>query len=512
MKKGLNAVCYENEIYIFFERAASLKESDFYEIVLSNGESIKTRNTNAYFNGLKENTCYEVTLYLCMNGNKTLIDKTAFKTIEPLPRLDVTEYPYNAIGDGKTMNTKALQKAIDEANGRVVYIPKGTYVTGALTLHSDTELLLDDAAVIQGSDNPDDYLPLIPSRSEGFHMLCYQALLNVGEINSEGACNTCHIRIRGGSIIGGGITLLDRIEYSAIEFTGDYIKSLNKDDYPDFARKVRSVNGRLRSRLIEMRNTEDIVISNVKLGRGPFWNLHFIYCNDVIVHHCNINTRGIHNGDGVNPDSTTNMTVFDCIFDTGDNCIAIKSGRNPEGNVVNRPSKHIRIFDVKCLGGGIAVGSELSGGCEDIVAWNLDLSKSGLGFGIKTNKKRGGYAKNIHVYDSIMPNIRLTTAYLCNKDEIGANTLTSIENISYNNCILTGQAYKFIYHEEDESIDKYEIKPIPTFTVVGFEEEQTFKNISFKEIKLKKKDSGERHIFEIDHIPDVDFGSIKTIE
>ena len=181
MRKGLNAVCYENEIYIFFERAASLKESDFYEIVLSNGESIKTRNTNAYFNGLKENTCYEVTLYLCMNGNKTLIDKTAFKTIEPLPRLDVTEYPYNAIGDGKTMNTKALQKAIDEANGRVVYIPKGTYVTGALTLHSDTELLLDDAAVIQGRDNPDDYLPLIPSRSEGFHMLCYQALLNVGD-------------------------------------------------------------------------------------------------------------------------------------------------------------------------------------------------------------------------------------------------------------------------------------------------------------------------------------------
>lgn len=510
MKKGLNAICYENEMYIYFERSVSLKEQDFYEIVLSSGQCVQTRKTNVSFKDLNEDTRYEVSLFLCKNGYKTLLDQAVFKTKSFKQWLDITKAPYWAIGDGNTVNTKALQKAIDEANGRVVYIPNGTYLTGALKLHSGTELYLEKEAVIKGSSNPNDYLPLVPSRSEGFHMLCYQALLNVGEIHCNGDCNTQDIIIRGGSIIGGDEELLYKMEESAMEFTKDYINSLKKEDYVDFDRKVRSVNGRLRSRLIEMRNTENVVISNVTLGRGPFWNLHFIYCKNVTVHHCDINSRGIHNGDGINPDSSENVTVFECSFDTGDNCIAIKSGRNPEGNRINRPTKHIRIFDVKCCGGGIAVGSELCGGCEDIVAWNMDLSMSSLGFGVKTNKKRGGYAKDIHVYDSIMPNIRLTTAYTCNKDEIGAETLTEIENISYENCILLGEGYTKPVGEEN----RYTLvkKNVPSFLIVGFEHELTFKNVVFKEIKLKKKAQGERHIFELDHISGINFGSIETVD
>ncbi len=510
MKRGLNAVCYEQEMYIYFEREASLTEADFYEITLSDGQCIQTKNTNVSFYNLKENTSYEAVLHLCMSGKKVLLDKAVFTTTGFCSRLDVTQVPYFAVGDGKTLNTKALQKALDEADGRVVYFPNGRYLTGALTLPSGTELYLEEDAVIMGSTDPNDYLPLVPSRSEGLHMLCYQSLINVGDIDKDGACNTRNIIIRGGSIIGGGITLMERMEESAIEFTKDYIDSLSEEELSTFDRGVATINGRLRGRLIEMRNTENIVISNVSLGKGPYWNVHFIYCDNVLVHGCDINTRGIHNGDGLNPDSSINVTIFDCTFDTGDNCIAIKSGRNPEGNVVNRPTKHVRIFDVKGSGGGIAIGSELSGGCEDVVAWNLDLSMSSLGFGIKTTRKRGGLIKDIHVYDSIMPNVRISAVYTCNNDGESANELTKFEDISYENCVLLGQGYTIFYGEEN--IHKVEKTDKPSILIIGFDEEQTFENIAFSNMKLKKKEQNMRHIFEVDNLSGIDFGSIKTIE
>ncbi len=510
MKAGLNAVCYEQEMHIYFERKVSLTEADFYEISLSDGQCIQTKNTNVSFYGLKESTSYEVELLLCMDGKKELLDKAVFATTAFGPRLDVTKAPYFAVGDGQTLNTSALQKALDEADGRVVYFPNGKYLTGALTLHSGTELYLEDDAVIMGSDDPKDYLPLIASRSEGLHMMCYQSLINVGDIDKDSSCNTRNITIRGGSIIGGGNKLTESMEESAIEFTKGYIDSLTEEELATFDCGITTINGRLRGRLIEMRNTENIVISNVSLGKGPYWNLHFIYCDNVIVHGCNINTRGIHNGDGLNPDSSTNVTVFDCTFDTGDNCIAIKSGRNPEGNIIKRPTKHIRIFDIKGAGGGIAIGSELSGGCEDVVAWNLDLSMSSLGFGIKTTRKRGGLIRDIHVYDSIMPNIRLSAAYGCNNDGDAAKELTRLEDISYENCVILGQGYT-IFHG-DGNVNKYEKKNIPSFVIIGFADEKTFKNITFSNLKLKKKELNGRHIFEMDNFSDIDFGFMKTIE
>lgn len=498
MKKGLNAVCYEEEMHIYFERAASLKEEDYYEVSLSDGQRIRTKKTNVSFFGLKEKTSYEAELILYLNNEKILLDKAVFSTTAFRPRINVTEAPYSAVGDGKTLNTKALQKALDEADGRVVYFPKGTYLTGALKLHSGTELYLEDEAVIMGSSDPQDYLPLVSSRSEGHHMPCYHSLINAGELDKNGGCTTKNIIIRGGSIIGGGFELMERMIRDAVEFAGDYV-----DASDEIA--VNAFSKRARGKLIEMRNTENIVFTNVSFGKGPYWNLHFIYCNNVTVHHCSVNTRGILNGDGLNPDSSENLTVFDCEFDNGDNCIAIKSGKDTEGILVNRPSRHLRIFDVKCCGGGIAIGSELSGGCEDIVLWNMDLSKCSIGFGVKTNRMRGGYVKDVHAYDSVMPNVRIDATFLDTKERTKerAKELTRLENISYENCVILGQGYKILYGEEN--LAKSEKTDLPSIIFMGFEEEQTFKNIKLSKLKFKKKDDGSRHNFRVDNIPDFDF-------
>ena len=95
-----------------------------------------------------------------------------------------------------------------------------------------------------------------------------------------------------------------------------------------------------------------------------------IYCDDIQTDHCTFVSEGVWNGDGWDPDSSTNCTLFASEFFTGDDAIAIKSGKNPEGNEINRPCAHIRVFDCHSdCGHGICIGSEMSGGVEDVQIW-----------------------------------------------------------------------------------------------------------------------------------------------
>ena len=144
------------------------------------------------------------------------------------------------------------------------------------------------------------------------------------------------------------------------------------------------------------------------------------------------------------------------------------------------------------------------------MVWNVDLTMSSVGFVIKTTRKRGGLIKDIHVYDSIMPNVNISAVYTCNNDGEGANELTKFEDISCENCVLLGQGYTIFYGKEN--IHKVEKMNKPSIRMIGFEKEQTFKNISFSNMKLKKKEQNARHIFEVDNLSRIDFGSIKTIE
>lgn len=151
-------------------------------------------------------------------------------------------------------------------------------------------------------------------------------------------------------------------------------------------------------RLINMSNCRNVVLSGVSLKNGASWNVHMIYSDSIVTNGCTFYSEGVWNGDGWDPDSSTNCTIFGCTFYTGDDSIAIKSGKNPEGNRINRPSAHIRIFDCRCaFGHGITIGSEMSGGVKDVSVWDCDMGQSLCGIEIKGTKKRGGYVKNVTV-------------------------------------------------------------------------------------------------------------------
>ena len=445
---AMNKIIFDDEITIWWQEETIPSATRLYKLYLDgelHGETTKTHYT---FSDLFSSRAYQVRLEKYQNG--VLKDKKeyVFRTQKAKNRMDITKAPYFAVGDGKTDNTKAIQRALDACTGKdCVYIPAGEFLTGALTVGSNTEIYLDDGAFVKGSEKVEDYLPKIKSRFEGMDMECYRSLINVGELDSAGGCTCKNIVLRGkGTIFGGGVPLAhailetERIALKAyLEENADYVKTCeNKNTIP----------GRARGRLLHICNAENVVLSGLTLGYGASWNVHFIYCKDVVTCGCKIisdttynedgtvKMQGVWNGDGWDPDSSENCTLFNTEFYTFDNAIAIKSGKNPDGNRINRPTKNVYIFD--CPGkNDLAIGSEISGGVDGVWVWDCKFLDS-WGINLKTTPSRGGYIKNISVKDSHVASVTVRTQLCFNNDGESAGTLTKISNLHFENLQLEG--------------------------------------------------------------------------
>ena len=153
------------------------------------GEAVKTHYT---VSGLDADKAYPVQITLKGNGQEeeAASEVLMITTGREKKKIDITSEPDCAVGDGITMNTVVLQQAIDDCDvNSMVYCPAGVYLTGALKLHSDMEIYLEEGAVLQGTSDPKDYLPRIHSRFEGYEMECYSSLLNLGELDHESDYN-----------------------------------------------------------------------------------------------------------------------------------------------------------------------------------------------------------------------------------------------------------------------------------------------------------------------------------
>lgn len=380
--------------------------------VTINEQSIETDRTHCIC-AMAPETSWQA----CVRMEGALLGEANGVTPRQSARVNVVDF--GAVGDGKTLNTKALQQAIDACGSNEVYIPAGTFLTGGLRLHSDMSLYLDEGAVLQGTDDPADYLPKLHSRFEGIEQQCYQSLLNLGELDYTAGPNCRNVLIHGkGTISGGGqplalnvIDVENRLQKEYLESLGDKIKECEND---------HTIPGRARGRLINLSNCEHVRITGLTLQHGASWNVHMIYSRDIVTDHCTFLSEKVWNGDGWDPDSSEDCTLFASQFYTGDDSVAIKSGKNPEGNVINRPTRRIRVFDcISHYGLGVAIGSEMSGGVEDVRIWHCDLRHSLSGVQIKGTKKRGGYVRNVRVQDCVLPRF-LVCAVLYNDDGEGS--------------------------------------------------------------------------------------------
>ena len=316
---------------------------------------------------------------------------------------------FQAAGDGVTLDTVALQTAIDacrETGGGTVLFPAGTYLSGALFTYSNITLQFEKGATLLGSGDLSHY-PMMDTRWEGTEGKASASLIN--------AINARNVVLTGeGTIAGSG------------------------------AGESKSPAG---PRVAEFIRCQNIVIENLTFTNKGRWTIHPVYCDNVFVRNLTIQTAG-HNADGIDPDSSRNVFIRDCRIDTSDDCIAIKSGKNQQAIDIGKPSENIIVEDCVMTGGhgGVVVGSEMSGGVRNVLARNCRFETLWKGIRLKTRLGRGGVVENIRyeniAIDQVAVPIELDMQYNSNAGGLikGPEGIPVFRNIEIRNVTITGAA------------------------------------------------------------------------
>lgn len=384
-----------------------------YHIIVNGKDVVTANKCNFLLHDLSPLTAYNCSISAeDKNGKRSLITTSVqFKTKAQGKTLNITDFGAN--GNGSTLNTQAIQKAIDACpvDGTVL-IPKGVFVSGALFLKSHMTLEIAKDGVLKGSINEADYLPYINNRFEGWEMKTYASLLNAGVMNHEGGFAVTDLSIKGeGTISGGNSTLAQAM--------------------------IDKGGMRSRGRLICLMNCKDVEIQGLQIRDSPCWTIHYIYSQGISCHDLNIVSTA-RNGDGLDPDSSDDSYIFNCTFSTGDDCIAIKSGKNPEGYTIGKPTKNVRITDCDFVKGhGISIGSEMSGGVSDVLVQDCKAGKLLHGLQIKGTKERGGYVKNVTVADCQLLQITIFSAVNYNNDGAAAPEPPTFAHFVFKNIDLS---------------------------------------------------------------------------
>lgn len=332
---------------------------------------------------------------------------SAMKVVSiPSDTLAITRYGANQNADA-LQNQKAIQKTIDtlsEMGGGCVLIPAGEWLTGPLTLKSNTNLVVGKGATLKFSTDYSLYYPAVETRWEGLD--CYNAHPLIYANNEK------NIAITGEGIIDGqgsnevwwfmkGRKIYGWQEGMISQTLGGRDTLINYDirRTPIYERIMTLQDG-LRPQLINICHSENVLIQGVTLRNSPFWVIHPLFVKNLTVRNVKIESHG-PNSDGCDPESCENVLIEDCFFDTGDDCIAIKSGRNYDGRAHSTPSQNIIVRNCRMKNGhgGVVVGSEISGGFKNLWVENCQMDSPELErvVRIKTSNCRGGVIENIFV-------------------------------------------------------------------------------------------------------------------
>jgi polygalacturonase len=325
------------------------------------------------------------------------------------PRHDFTVTRFGAVGDGTTDCTRAFAAAIGacarRGGGRVV-VPPGRYLTGPIHLKSRVNLHVAEGATIAFSTDPAKYLPVVFTRWEGVELLNYSPL-----IYAHGARD---IAITGGGTLDGQGSLTewwpwkgepeDGWQPGMPEQSADRTALMNMAEQGvPVSQRVFGGGHFLRPNMIQPYRCRNVLIEGVTILNSPMWHIHPVLSESVLVRDVTVIGHGPNN-DGCNPESSTDVVITGCTFDTGDDCIAIKAGRNADGRRVNVPSQNILVEDCDFRDGhgGLTMGSEMTGGVSRVFGQNLRMSSPNLNtcLRFKTNSLRGGYIRDVYMRDT----------------------------------------------------------------------------------------------------------------
>lgn len=345
-----------------------------------------------------------------------------------IPERSVTITDFGACGDGITMNTEAIARAIDacaEAGGGTVIIPSGVWLTGPIVLKSRIRLHTETGAIIRFSANYDDY-PLIESNFEGLTAVrCMSPLY--GEQLED-------VAITGNGVFDGSGDAwrpvkrfkMTELQWNKLLSSGGAVDKDGEIWWPTEAamngaavvealRKRNStaiedyepVKSYLRPVLLSLRNCSRILLDGPTFQNSPGWCLHPWVSEHITIRHITVrNPWYSQNGDGLDLESCRYAEVSDAVFDVGDDAICIKSGKNEEGRKLGKPCEYVIVRDCTVYHGhgGFVIGSEMSGGVRNLFVSNCTFIGTDVGLRFKSTRGRGGvvehiYIRNIHMLD-----------------------------------------------------------------------------------------------------------------
>ena len=340
-----------------------------------------------------------------------------------IPDRSVVLTDFGGVGDGVAMNTEAFAAAIGElasrGGGRLV-VPAGIWRTGPIELKSHIELYVDKDAIVVFDPDQDLY-PIIDTNFEGLDVRrC------LSPINATGATD---IAITGGGIIDGSgefwrevkrVKVSDN-QWKEILQRGGLVSEDGKVwfpdegyqaaratagslNYPDPSLDEQYIKTFLRPVMVSLRECERVLLKDCTFQNSPCWNIHPLWCKDVVIQ--DIIVRNPHysaNGDGIDIDACENVILTGSSFDVGDDAICIKSGKDADGRNHGKKCRNLIIADCTVYHGhgGFVVGSEMSGGVENIRVSNCRFIGTDVGLRFKSARGRGGVVKDIwcdHIY------------------------------------------------------------------------------------------------------------------
>ncbi|MBB3186959.1 glycosyl hydrolase family 28 protein [Microbacter margulisiae] len=379
---------------------------------------------------------------------------------------------YGAVGDGTTLNTKAIQNTIDwcaAEGGGTVIVPSGIFLSGAIFLKQGVNLMVEKNGVLKGTTNLADY-PLVATRWEGTECQWTSAFINVFNMTGFHLSGEGTIDGSGEAWVQNGIIASKQPGYSKLS---------DRERYG-------------RPRLIAIQDCKNVTISGLHLHNEACWCLFILYSQNITVQNLTIHAEhNIPMSDGIDIDSSKKIHVNNCDIDDDDDCISIKSGKDAEGRRIGRASQDILIE--KCTfrygGGGVAMGSEMSGGIKNVEIHDCvaeDGNWAPIRF--KSQPSRGGVVENITYRNIILKNTRnafdFNMAWRMVHPKPASNPLPVIRNIHIINVSGTVQSVGDMHGLAGSPISNVEFKNCNITAQTGFILDHV-KNINLSGLTLK---------------------------
>ncbi|MGJ8693833.1 MAG: glycoside hydrolase family 28 protein [Thalassotalea sp.] len=317
---------------------------------------------------------------------------------------------YGAIDDGFFDCSMAINNAIkacNKAGGGKVLVPAGSYKTGAIHLLSNVNLHIEEQATLSFLTDPKHFLPAVLTRWEGLELMGYSPLIYAHQQEN--------IAITGKGTLDGNADNQTWWPWKGAHKEAHWDMILGEDQKPardklmadaeagvPVSDRDYSEGAFLRPPFIQPYACNNVLIEDITIKSSPFWLLNPVLCKHVSVKGVSFLSHG-PNSDGCDPESCDHVLIENCTFDTGDDCIAIKSGRNADGRRLATPCQNLVIANCNMREGhgGVVIGSEISGGVNNVFVEKCQMNSPELerAIRIKTNSVRGGVIEHIRIRD-----------------------------------------------------------------------------------------------------------------